>query len=200
MRWRYPFIFILSAAALSSVGCRPERAVRDNSLDASAGVNLVAPAVLAAEKITPNPSPSDDSQPDLVTVLSQSTTDHQQFLEAIRMADLVPELQSVGPYTLLAPTDEAWAKLPPGSMDRLLKPANRQQLQSLVRYHILRGRIALKDLQNTNGQVTTMSGERVVIKGVEAKVMVNDANVLKAENSAGNGVIYWIDGVLFQPI
>jgi uncharacterized surface protein with fasciclin (FAS1) repeats len=165
----------------------------------NAGVDLVPPAILAAEKITPDAQPATSARPDLIQVLSRSEENHQEILRALRLADLVPMLRTAGPYTLLAPTDEAFAKLPPGTMDRLLEPANHQQLRAWLQYHILKGRISFDELLATNGQVKTLSGQSIIVRGVDHKVMIDDANVIRSENAASNGVIHWIDGVLLPP-
>jgi uncharacterized surface protein with fasciclin (FAS1) repeats len=188
-------MIVLSAVLLA--GCTPPPPTVDRSADANAGVNIIPAAILASEKQPPDISES--SGPDLVQVLSQSQQNHEKILKALRLCGLIPELQKTGPFTLLAPTDEAFDKLPPGTLDRLFLPANIHQLRALLLYHLLDGRIPLKALQDTNGQVPTLAGESVVIKGIDNKVMVNDVNVIRAENGASNGIIYWLDGVLLPP-
>jgi len=192
-------IVVLLAMLLIASGCVPEAKPRDTSLDASAGVNIVPEAILASEKITPSTQPSDDSRPDLISVLSRSPEHHEKFLQALRMAGMVPMLREKGPYTLFAPTDEAFAKLPPGTLDRLLQRPDR--LRALLEYHILTGRVPFAQILQTNGQVATVAGEKqkLIIRGIGRKVMVNDANVIQSEQSASNGVIHWIDGVLLPP-
>jgi uncharacterized surface protein with fasciclin (FAS1) repeats len=197
---RVEFVLTLVIAALISNGCRPAGRTIDRSQQANAGVNIVAAAILASEKQLPDTTqPADDSRPDLVQVISESQQSHQLVLRALRVAGLIPELQKAGPYTLLLPTDGAFDKFPPGTFDRLLEPQNREKLRALLLYHMLSGRIPLKDMRDTNGQVAALSGAKVVIRGIDDKVMVNDVNVLRAENAASNGVIYWLDGVLLPP-
>lgn len=162
----------------------------------NAGVDLVPSAILAAEKMTPDDQPATSTRPDLIQVLSESQENHQDIVRALRLADLVPMLRTAGPYTLLAPTDEAFAKLPPGTLDQLLQPAHHDQLRAWLEYHILKGRISFNELLATNGQVKTLSGQSVIVKGADHKVMINDANVIRSEDAASNGVIHWIDGVL----
>jgi uncharacterized surface protein with fasciclin (FAS1) repeats len=187
----------IAGVLLIALGCAPERKVRDTSLDASAGVNIVPEAILASEKIPPSTKPTDDTRPDLISVLSQSPQHHEQILRALRMTDMVPMLREQGPFTLFAPTDEAFAKLPPGTLDRLLQ--NPRRLRALLEYHMLPGRITFTQILQTNGQVATLAGpkQKLIIRGIDRKVMVNDANVIRSEQSASNGVIHWIDGALF---
>jgi uncharacterized surface protein with fasciclin (FAS1) repeats len=186
---------ILILAALLLAGCTPPPA--NKAPEVNAGVNIIPPATLAAETEHPDITQSpDDSAPDLIAVLSRSDQSHEKILKALRLSGLVPELQKVGPFTLLAPTDEAFDKFPPGTFDRLLLPANHAQLRQLLLYHLLNGRITLKAMLDTNGQVPTLAGGDVIIKGIDNKVMINDVNVIRADDSASNGVIYWLDGVL----
>ena len=121
------------------------------------------------------------------------------ILRALRLSGLVPELRQKGPYTLLAPTDEGFAKLPPGAFERLLQPDRQEQLRALLRYHLLTGRVLYKQMLDTNGQVSSLSGQKMIVRGVDDKVMVDDANIVRSDTAASNGVIHWIDGVLLPP-
>jgi uncharacterized surface protein with fasciclin (FAS1) repeats len=195
MLLKFESVIIFSVVLLA--GCTPPPPPMNDAAQANAGVDIVPPATLAAEKEHPDiTQPASDSQPNLIEVLSRSDENHEKILKALRLSGLVPELQKAGPFTLLAPTDEAFDKLPPGTLDRLLLPANRQQLRQLLLYHVLDGRIGLKAMLDTNGQVPTLGGGYVVIKGIDNKVMINDTNAIRADDSASNGVIYWLDGVL----
>ena len=193
----YRFILVIAGVAL--IGCTPPRKARDTSADANAGINIVPPAILASEKITPSTQPAVEDRPDLVSALSSSPQHHEMFLRALRLSGLVPELREKGPYTLLAPTDEAFAKLPPGAFDRLLRPDRHDQLRRFIEYHLLTGRVLFKQMLDTNGQVATVATSKLVVRGIDDKVMINDANVLRSDNSPSNGVIHWIDGVLLPP-
>jgi uncharacterized surface protein with fasciclin (FAS1) repeats len=184
---------VITAALVG--GCTPPPPTVNRSAQANAGVNIIPAAILASETQLP-----DDPRPDLISVISESQQNHEKILQALRLAGMVPDLQKAGPFTLFAPTDQAFNKFPPGAFERLLLPANNQQLRNLLLYHLLSGRIPLKALQDTNGRVTTLAGDSVIIKGIDNKVMVNDVNVIRAENGASNGVIYWIDGVLLPPM
>src|SRR5581483_4535188 len=187
-------------AALAVIGgCTPARQTRDTSADVNAGINIVPPAVLASEKITPSTQPTVEDRPDLISALSSAPQHHEMFLRALRLSGLVPELRDKGPYTLLAPTDEAFAKLPPGAFDRLLQPARHDQLERFINYHLLTGRVLFKQMLDTNGQVSTVAGPKLIVRGIDDKVMINDANVLRSDNNPSNGVIHWIDGVLLPP-
>lgn len=197
---RCKFIFpILFCAALSA--CTPPPPKVDESKNVNAGVNIVPQAMLAAEEQPPDMTdPAVGSRPNLVQAIASSDQNHEIFLKALRLSGMVPELQKAGPFTVFAPTDEAFAKLPPGALDRLFLPAALPQLRDLVQRHIINGRLPLKSLLDTNGQIPTSAGDPVIIRGIDSKVMVNDANITRADNSASNGVIYWLDGVLLPPM
>lgn len=179
----------------------PPRSPPSAAQTLNAGVNLLPAAVLAAEKIPPDttqPAP-DNGQPDLVQVVQQSSMDHQMVLRALRLSGLVPLLQQAGPWTLLAPTDQAFSKLPPGTMARLFSPGREPELRALMQYHLLRGRITASDMLACNGIITTLSGAPIVVRGIDRKITINDSNVLQSSDQASNGSIHWIDGVLLPP-
>jgi transforming growth factor-beta-induced protein len=111
---------------------------------------------------------------------------------ALKAAGLVDTLKGEGPFTVFAPTDEAFAKLPAGTLDDLLKPENKGKLTAILTYHMVPGEVMAKDLTGP-GKVTTVGGK--VLK-LDYKVMVDGANVIKADVAASNGVIHVIDAVL----
>lgn len=117
------------------------------------------------------------------------------LLAAAQAAGLVPALTGDGPLTVFAPTDEAFAKLPAGTVDSLLLPENKEKLATILKYHVVSGRVysseavASKDLKTLTG-----GSVHVAVKGGEA--MVNDAKLLKTDLDASNGVIHVIDSVL----
>jgi uncharacterized surface protein with fasciclin (FAS1) repeats len=116
------------------------------------------------------------------------------LVAAVKAAGLVETLKGPGPFTVFAPTDEAFAKLPAGTLDNLLKPENRAQLQSILKYHVVSGLVMAKDVHP--GAVPTVQGESITISKVHGKVMVDKAHVIKTDVVASNGVIHVIDAVL----
>jgi uncharacterized surface protein with fasciclin (FAS1) repeats len=113
---------------------------------------------------------------------------------------LVDTLSSDGPFTVFAPTNAAFAKLPAGTVESLLKPENKAQLVSILTYHVVAGKVLSGDVVKLNGKnVGTVNGAtvRVTVKG--GKVMVNNANVTAVDVAASNGVIHVIDSVLLPP-
>ena len=114
---------------------------------------------------------------------------------ALEAAGLVETLKGNGPFTVFAPTDEAFAKLPDGTVKSLLKPENKQQLTSILTYHVVAGNVKAADVIKLSS-AKTLNGQSVMIKVVEGKVLINGATVVKADIAATNGTIHVIDTVL----
>lgn len=114
---------------------------------------------------------------------------------ALEAAGLVETLKGKGPFTVFAPTDEAFAKLPEGTLKSLLKPANKQQLTSILTYHVVAGNVKAADVIKLSS-VKTLNGQSLTIKVVGGKVLINGATVVKADIVATNGTIHVIDTVL----
>lgn len=117
---------------------------------------------------------------------------------ALEAAGLVSTLESEGPFTVFAPTDEAFAKLPPETLNSLLKPENREQLRSVLLYHVVPGRV-FSDAALKAGKATTAQGSAITIATKDGKAMVNNAGLVKTDVNASNGVIHVIDTVILPP-
>jgi transforming growth factor-beta-induced protein len=117
---------------------------------------------------------------------------------ALQAADLVTTLKGAGPFTVFAPTDAAFAKLPAGTLDNLLKPENKAQLQAVLKYHVVGGKVTAADVVKLS-HATTLQGKDVAITTPGGTVKVNDATVTMADVQASNGVIHVIDTVLLPP-
>ena len=116
------------------------------------------------------------------------------LVAAVGAADLVETLQSEGPFTVFAPTDEAFAALPEGTVENLLKPENKDQLIAVLTYHVISGKVMSTDLQD-DMMAATVQGSSVTID-LDNGVMVDGANVVAADIEATNGVIHVIDAVI----
>lgn len=117
---------------------------------------------------------------------------------ALTAAELVEVLKSDGPFTVFAPTDEAFAKLPEGTVESLLKPENRAQLVAVLKYHVVAGKVGLADaLKAANAK--TVQGDSVAIAFSGGQVRVNDSAILTADIAATNGIIHVVDAVLLPP-
>jgi len=114
---------------------------------------------------------------------------------ALTAADLVTTLKGKGPFTVFAPTDEAFSKLPAGTVETLLKPENKAKLAAILTYHVVAGSVMAADVVKLS-EATTVQGSKVSIMLHGDKVMVNDANVVKTDIKTSNGVIHVIDTVL----
>lgn len=117
---------------------------------------------------------------------------------ALTAAELAEVLQGKGPFTVLAPTDSAFAKLPKGTVEDLLKPENREKLQAILKFHVIPGKVGLAGALAA-GKAATVLGEPVKIAFSKGQVKVNDASLVDADVRASNGIIHVIDSVLLPP-
>ena len=115
---------------------------------------------------------------------------------ALQAAGLVETLKGKGPYTVFAPTDEAFKKLPAGTVENLLKPENKAQLAKVLTYHVVAGNVMSGDLKGKTTNAKTVEGSAVRIDASSNTVKVNDAVVTQADVNASNGVIHVIDSVI----
>ena len=127
--------------------------------------------------------------------VAADTPDLSTLVEAVTAADLAETLQGEGPFTVFAPTNEAFDALPEGELDRLLKPANQEELANILKYHVVEGEVMSSDL--TNGQkAKTLEGGSLTVTINGQTVKINDATVATADVPASNGVVHVIDQVL----
>jgi uncharacterized surface protein with fasciclin (FAS1) repeats len=126
--------------------------------------------------------------------------DVSTLVKAVQAADLVSTLEGPGPFTVFAPTNAAFAALPPGTLDDLLKPENKDKLRAILLYHVHPGdAIMAKDVHTM--KLSTADGDKMLNISVNGDtVMVNDAKVIKTDIVAKNGVIHWIDKVVMPPM
>jgi uncharacterized surface protein with fasciclin (FAS1) repeats len=117
------------------------------------------------------------------------------LVAAVTAADLVATLSGPGPFTVFAPVDAAFAALPAGTVESLVKPENKAKLAGILTYHVLAGKVLSTDLSN-GMKAKTVNGGEVTITIADGKVKVNGAQVVIADVATSNGVIHAIDGVL----
>ena len=117
------------------------------------------------------------------------------LVAAVQAAELVETLKSKGPFTVFAPTDEAFSKLDKATLESLLKPENKDQLIAILTYHVVAGKVMSTDITG-NMEPATVNGSTINITLNNGKVMVNDATVISADVDTDNGVIHVIDTVL----
>lgn len=117
------------------------------------------------------------------------------LVAAVQAADLVDTLSSPGPFTVFAPTDEAFAKLPEGTVANLLKPENKDQLIAVLTYHVVPGKVMSGDIAGKMMDVDTVQGQSIKVNATDG-VMINNATVVQADIDTDNGVIHVIDTVI----
>ncbi|WP_422019273.1 fasciclin domain-containing protein [Roseibium sp.] len=117
------------------------------------------------------------------------------LVAAVQAADLVDTLKGDGPFTVFAPTDEAFAKLPAGTVEDLLKPENKDKLVAVLTYHVVPGKVMSSDIAGKKADVASVQGDTIAVDATDG-VKVDDANVVTADIETSNGVIHVIDSVI----
>ena len=130
---------------------------------------------------------------DIVAVASGNGS-FNTLVAAVKAAGLVETLQGPGPFTVFAPTDEAFAKLPKGTVEDLLKPENKAKLVSILTYHVVAGKVMAADVKTMKAK--TVNGQSLDVKVTDGAVTVDNAKVVKTDVAASNGVIHVIDTVV----
>ena len=149
---------------------------------AAAGAALLAASAFAS------------SSKDIVDTAVEAD-DFNTLVAAVQAAGLVETLKGDGPFTVFAPTDEAFAKLPAGTVEELLKPENKDQLVAVLTYHVVPGKVMASDVAGQDFAVTTVQGTTAEIDGRNG-VTIDGANVVAADIETSNGVIHVIDAVI----
>lgn len=162
----------------------------------AAGGCVIAAAVFAAGCNHDGRGSHDAMAPQKdIVATAIAADDFNTLVAAVKAAGLVETLQSPGPFTVFAPTDAAFAKLPDGTVENLLRPENRDQLRAVLTYHVVPGRVLAEDVVDLSS-ATTVQGSDVKITTSHGQVMVDKARVIKTDILCSNGVIHVIDGVL----
>ena len=136
-----------------------------------------------------------DKGPGTIVAVAAANPDFSTLVTAVKAAGLVDTLNSKGPFTVFAPTNEAFAKLPAGTVDNLLKPENKEKLAAILTYHVVAGKVTAAQVVKLKS-AATVNGKEVTIKADSGGVTVNDAKVSATDVMASNGVIHVIDTVL----
>lgn len=138
----------------------------------------------------------DDSQKNIVQTAIGSA-DHKTLVAALKAASYVDALSNAGPFTVFAPTDAAFAKLPEGTVEDLTKPENKDKLQNILEYHVYVG-VIRESMVNGSMNLNQVNGKNVTLSKEGEKLKVNGSEVLATVNTS-NGIIYVIDNVLLPP-
>lgn len=148
---------------------------------------------MIATETAPTQTKDKSKAGDIVAVASNAGN-FTTLVAAVKAAGLVETLQGPGPFTVFAPTDEAFAKLPKGTVDNLLKPENRTKLASILTYHVVAGKVMAADVKTMKAK--TVNGQTLDVQVSDGKVTVDKAKVTKTDIAASNGVIHVIDAVV----
>jgi uncharacterized surface protein with fasciclin (FAS1) repeats len=168
-----------------------------------AGVVALAGLAFAAPEVKKDTKPSmPAAAPQTVVDIALSNPDFSTLVTALKAADLVDALKGKGPFTVFAPTNAAFAKLPAGTVESLLKPENKAQLQEILKFHVIGAEVMAGDVVKLDGKDSpkTLQGQAFKITVKDGKVSIgNDkatANVVKTDIKASNGVIHVLDTVI----
>jgi uncharacterized surface protein with fasciclin (FAS1) repeats len=157
-------------------------------------IAIVASLLLASTLCAADPPSSKDKPKDIVDT-AVAAGNFKTLATALKSADLVKTLKGKGPFTVFAPTDEAFAKLPKGTVEDLLKPENKKKLAGILTYHVVPGNVLAADVIKLS-KAKTVQGSEVTITVKDGKVMVDNANVTATDIKCTNGVIHVIDAVI----
>lgn len=155
---------------------------------------LMVMTIFFASAFTPKTAPVHEVEADIVD-LAVATEFLSTLVAAVKAGDLVDVLKGDGPFTVFAPTNEAFAKLPAGTVENLLKPENKAQLVAVLTYHVVPGKVMSKDLKNGQ-KAKTVQGSEVTVTLADGKAMIDNATVTTADIEASNGVVHVIDTVI----
>lgn len=150
--------------------------------------------IFLASAFTPKSANVHEVDADIVD-LAISNEFLSTLVAAVKAGDLVNVLKGDGPFTVFAPTNEAFAKLPAGTVENLLKPENKAQLVAVLTYHVVPGKVMSKDLKNGQ-KAKTVQGSEITVTLKDGKAMINNATVTAADIEASNGVVHVIDTVI----
>lgn len=173
------------AALLFLAGCASES-------DTEATATATTATAEASETMSASPM----EEPGTIVDVAAANEDFETLVAAVTAADLAGTLSGEGPFTVFAPTDDAFDALPEGLLDALLLPENKDALVSILTYHVLPAEVMAADV--TAGDVATVEGSTIAIT-TDGGVKVNDANVTATDVEASNGVIHVIDAVIVPP-
>jgi uncharacterized surface protein with fasciclin (FAS1) repeats len=199
-------VSIMAAGLFASLSSQAQTGVPTAVPTAVPSTMPTTPGGMTKPVTTPSATPSGMTKPTTTPAtvapagktIAQLVTGDKNFttlLAALKAAELTDTLASEGPFTVFAPTNDAFKKIPKATLAKLLKPENKEQLKKLLTYHVVSGAVTSKMLKSGQ-QVDTVEGGKVTITIKGKKVMVNKATVLLADVKASNGVIHAIDTVL----
>jgi uncharacterized surface protein with fasciclin (FAS1) repeats len=189
---------LVCAAVLGLAACADDDNEGASPSKTDAGTGTVADTHPGSDIVTPGTTDTSPAAPMDIVATAQAAGTFNTLAAALTAAELVDVLKGEGPFTVFAPTDEAFAKLPAGTVESLLKPENKAQLQAVLKYHVVAGKVLAADVVKLTS-ATTLEGSAVKVTVSGSTVMINDSNVTQTDVMASNGVIHVIDAVLLPP-
>ena len=153
-----------------------------------------AAGILFSELVTAQEAPSSPAPAADIVVVASGDADFTTLVSALRAADLVEALQGKGPFTVFAPNNAAFAKLPPGALEDLMKPENKKKLAGILKNHVTEGKVMAADVKD--GRIKMLNGEKVEVASENGNIGFGGAKVLRGDIVASNGVIHVIDTVV----
>ena len=178
-------ILLTACTSTTSTDSTAEATSASSPMAASAPASAEASMAASAEATAGN-----------IVEVASANNDFSTLVTAVSAAGLAETLQGAGPFTVFAPTNEAFAALPPGVLDKLLLPENKDVLAKVLTYHVVPGQVMAADV--TDGDVATVEGQTVTLSTADG-VTVNGAKVITADVLTSNGVIHAIDAVILPP-
>src|SRR5512143_2991997 len=177
------FLFTVLALTLVLAACAPQ------------ATPTAAPTATAMPEPTMQATEAPTMEPQTIVDIAASDARFSTLVSAVQAAGLADTLKGEGPFTVFAPTNDAFAKLPAGTVEDLLKPENKQKLTDILLYHVVSGKVMAADVTGLTS-ATTVLGKDVAIKVDMGNVYINDAKVIITDIETSNGVIHVIDTVL----
>ena len=190
------FFFMAAASALFLTACNDSATTTDTTKDST---NMMAAdtsskmmaneeqgVMVGGAKMVPSKN---------IVENAAGSSDHTTLVAAVKAAGLAETLSGAGPFTVFAPTNEAFNKLPAGTVDNLLKPEMKKDLTNILTYHVVAGKLMAADLKDGQ-KLKTVEGGELTVSVKDGKVMINGANVTIADVVSSNGVTHVIDAVL----
>ncbi|MBD1827930.1 fasciclin domain-containing protein [Microcoleus vaginatus GB1-A2] len=188
---------VANATQTSQVAGKVKTAASPAPTGATQAPTGASPAPTRTSPAPTGASPAPTSAAKDIVAIASGDPQFKTLTKALGAADLVATLQRKGPFTVFAPTDAAFAALPEGTVENLLKPENKAQLTKILAYHVVPGSVVSTSLKS--GDVKSVEGSALNVAVNAGKVTVSGANVVKADIKASNGVIHVIDKVLMPP-
>ena len=172
------------------------KVLRRSALVAAALATLLTLSACSSDSDTASDSMTEETSVGTIVDVASADGSFGTLVAAVTAADLVETLSGEGPFTVFAPTDEAFAALPAGVLDALLLPENKAVLAQILTYHVVSGKVMAADV--TDSDVATVEGQKIKLSTADG-VTVNGATVVVADVAASNGVIHAIDAVILPP-